>query len=283
MGEISLTKIIDLVNVLRQKIERYRVELSSNEMLTRYVLIDPFLRALGWDLDDPEQVVPEPRVEGERPDYALKIAGKIVAFIEAKPLGGITDEAVKEKLKYSFDAGVRYTIITDGDTWIVFDAFKQVPWKEKKISEWSITGEKPSDIAIKSLIIANIASFGEKIQGPAIAPETSKPPPSPMQGGYSVEKVMGPLTKPLAKQLVLKILASARKPLGRKEIVEEVSKMIELTPQDLERTKWGLARWEAEVRWAVTELKGEGLIKSIARNQWIITEKGLEKLKKEEV
>ena len=36
--------------------EDYHEILDSHEMNTRYMLIDPVLRAMGWDLSDPEQV-----------------------------------------------------------------------------------------------------------------------------------------------------------------------------------------------------------------------------------
>ncbi len=71
-------------------------------------------------LENSEEVEPEYVVECGRADYAVKHGGRIVAFIEAKPLGGISEEVIKEKLKYAFDSGVEFTVITDGDTWLVY-------------------------------------------------------------------------------------------------------------------------------------------------------------------
>jgi len=72
-SRVALLDIVELVNKLRSKIEKHGDLLQNNETLTRYALIDPLLRALGWDTEDPEQVVPEFTTEAGRPDYALKI------------------------------------------------------------------------------------------------------------------------------------------------------------------------------------------------------------------
>ncbi|MEM4888527.1 MAG: hypothetical protein QXJ64_03705, partial [Thermosphaera sp.] len=80
-------------------------------------------------LENPEEVEPEYVVESGRADYAVKHGGRIVAFIEVKPLGGISEEVIKEKLKYAFDSGVEFTVITDGDTWLVYETFKKAEWR----------------------------------------------------------------------------------------------------------------------------------------------------------
>jgi len=68
-------------------VEKYRDQLSRNEMLTRYVLIDPFLRLLGWNVESPEHVSPEFSTQVGRPDYALLVDGKPIASVGAKSLG----------------------------------------------------------------------------------------------------------------------------------------------------------------------------------------------------
>lgn len=44
---------------------------SLGEYQTRYALIDPILRALGWDTADPKECYPEWRYKNRRVDYAL--------------------------------------------------------------------------------------------------------------------------------------------------------------------------------------------------------------------
>ena len=67
---------------------------NNHETSTRYILIDPILRALGWDLSNPDECVVEYEVArrgnypATRVDYVLKCAtGQPVVVIEAKRIG----------------------------------------------------------------------------------------------------------------------------------------------------------------------------------------------------
>ena len=54
-----LEELHELVEALKARIDAHSVELQKSEALTRYALIDPLLRALGWDTADPSQVLVE--------------------------------------------------------------------------------------------------------------------------------------------------------------------------------------------------------------------------------
>ncbi|MEM4185714.1 MAG: hypothetical protein QW801_00370 [Candidatus Caldarchaeum sp.] len=88
---MSLREIIDLVGMLKNRINKYRGELQRNETLTRYVLVDPLLRALGWDTENPELLVPEMTTQAGRPDYTLLHNGRKIAFVGVKALGKSED------------------------------------------------------------------------------------------------------------------------------------------------------------------------------------------------
>ena len=69
-------------------------------------MIDPVLRALGWNLENPEQVIPEYSTEVGRPDYFLfyeekQNYTKPFIGIEAKKLG-VGDSEFKRALKKHF-------------------------------------------------------------------------------------------------------------------------------------------------------------------------------------
>ena len=85
---MPLESLHTLVGTLRQRIQAHRPALSGSEWLTRYTLIDPLLRELGWDTEDPELVIPEYSSGGGRADYALLgNDGKPAMIVEAKKLG----------------------------------------------------------------------------------------------------------------------------------------------------------------------------------------------------
>lgn len=116
--------MLDLLKVLekiRQSIETHKSRLHSNEMLTRYALIDPLLRALGWDTEDPDQVEPEFSVQKGRPDYALRHNGQPFILIEAKPLGSNLSEARDDGFRYCWQNRVPFYAITDGNIWELHD------------------------------------------------------------------------------------------------------------------------------------------------------------------
>lgn len=62
--------LMDVLQKVRGLIAQHGAALQQNEMLTRYMLIDPVLRALGWDTEDPDVVVPECTTANGRMDYA---------------------------------------------------------------------------------------------------------------------------------------------------------------------------------------------------------------------
>ncbi|MCS7312640.1 MAG: hypothetical protein NZ742_06975 [Acidobacteria bacterium] len=45
-------------------------------MSTHYVLVDPVLQALGWDTEDPDQVIPEFQTEVGCPDSISRPTGQ---------------------------------------------------------------------------------------------------------------------------------------------------------------------------------------------------------------
>lgn len=169
MLEISLTDNIKQIIKLRKKIEDFKDDFSKNEALVRYALIDPFLRALGWDTEDPDQVKPEYSTDAGRPDYALFITNKEKprAFVGAKKLG--KNEDLNQHISYCVSEGVKFFIATDGNHWELYDTFKEAKVPEKKVIEWDISLDNESKVAIWSLSIANTESFGDAPKWPIFA------------------------------------------------------------------------------------------------------------------
>lgn len=113
--------LLKVIEQIRLSIEAHRGRLHSNEMLTRYALIDPLLRALGWDTEAPDQVEPEFPTQKGRPDYALFHNGQPFLHIEAKSLGSDLREARDDGFKYCWQNKVPFYVITDGNIWELYD------------------------------------------------------------------------------------------------------------------------------------------------------------------
>ena len=83
-----LDDLHELIETLQARLDAHASELQKNEALTRYALIDPLLRGLGWDTSDPSQVLVEFRSQNGAADYALLGAGgRPLVIVEAKKLG----------------------------------------------------------------------------------------------------------------------------------------------------------------------------------------------------
>ena len=77
----ALGQLYDAWDTICVRMDNYGEELlNTNEEATRYALIDPILRSLGWDLNDPDQVRVECLQEfGGKPDYTLLKDDEIIA------------------------------------------------------------------------------------------------------------------------------------------------------------------------------------------------------------
>lgn len=147
-----MERLLQIVEKVRERINKHRAELKS-EALTRYALIDPILRALGWNTEDPGQVRPEFPVETGKPDYALIREGKPLIMVEAKPLGANLKEARLKGINYTNAQGVPFFICTDGNMWEVYEVFRPVPLNEKCIVSANLSSESPGEVARKLLAL----------------------------------------------------------------------------------------------------------------------------------
>ena len=102
---------------------------NNHETSTRYMVIDPVLRALGWDLSDPAECVVEYAVArrahypATRVDYVLKDgAGKPAIAIEAKRIDVESDDedALEQMERYLQDIPTAtVAVVTNGQYWTI--------------------------------------------------------------------------------------------------------------------------------------------------------------------
>ena len=115
---------MELMNTLlkvRDRIAQHGAALQQNEMLTRYALIDPVLRALGWDTEDPTIVVPEYTTPTGRMDYVLFWDNQRYIALEAKAWQGNLPGARNTGFQYCWHNQIPFYLISDGDTWELYD------------------------------------------------------------------------------------------------------------------------------------------------------------------
>lgn len=107
--------------------ERIKVKITSEEA-TKHAYILPFFQALGYDIFNPDEVIPEFTADlgikrGEKVDYAIKLNDKIVMVVECKSCDSALNIAHESQLFRYFTAtsakfglltnGIQYKIYTD--------------------------------------------------------------------------------------------------------------------------------------------------------------------------
>ena len=114
---------------------------NRSEWATRYIAVDPVLRALGWDLSNPKQCMVEYPLRQKRAatvyaDYMLFYkSGKSAAIVEAKRIYISTnqDEHWEQLAKYYFRASAAKVVaVTNGQFWdIAFPYCEHIKWESQ--------------------------------------------------------------------------------------------------------------------------------------------------------
>jgi hypothetical protein len=110
-------RLLQCVKELARRVEQYGSHLQRSEIQTRYTLIDPLLRALGWNIEDPAEVCLDHDLALFRP-YAIFYGGKVCLVIKARPLGSDLTEVGDERA--SLWNETPYFAMTDGRHWEVY-------------------------------------------------------------------------------------------------------------------------------------------------------------------
>jgi Restriction Enzyme Adenine Methylase Associated/Type I restriction enzyme R protein N terminus (HSDR_N) len=133
------TAPVSLENVVDKLRKRALGFLERKEKIgeenTKAALIEPLLSALGWEIEELEEVHREYRRKGQdRPvDYALFLRREPRLFIEAKALDeDLTNRKwASQILSYATVVGVEWCVLTDGDEYRLFNAHAPVDIEEK--------------------------------------------------------------------------------------------------------------------------------------------------------
>ena len=117
--EHDLNELADRVRTLSPTI--------TNEEATKHALVLPFLRTLGYDVFNPEEIAPEFRAEGgtkpkDKVDYAVILDGKPRVLVECKAVGENLASDHGQLYRYFGATPAHFGILTDGvEYWFFSD------------------------------------------------------------------------------------------------------------------------------------------------------------------
>jgi hypothetical protein len=109
--EEGLRELSKRISELKDKVE--------TEEATKHSFVMPFLRILGYDVFNPEEVVPEftadiGRRKREKVDYAIMLNGKPLILIEVKNHNESLDNHTNQLVRYFTVTDAKFAILTNG-------------------------------------------------------------------------------------------------------------------------------------------------------------------------
>jgi hypothetical protein len=143
--------IADLVQRFDEQKDSYKKS-DYNETLARRDFIDPFFKALGWDIDNSQgyaeayrEVIHEDKIKigsaTKAPDYSFRLpGGKRLFFVEAKKPSVVVKTEVLpayQVRRYAWSAKLPVSILTDFEEFAVYDCNKK-PKPDDKASSGRI-------------------------------------------------------------------------------------------------------------------------------------------------
>lgn len=155
-----------------ERTARFRGSRRLDEQNTKTTLIEPVLRALGWNPEDLDEAHREfkPQRRDKPVDYALLDLGSPRLFVEAKGLGENLDDRrwAGQIMGYAGVAGVDWVLLTDGDQYRLYNAHAAVGVEEKLFRRFRVSEAS----ALRDIFLAN--QRGEKPSGTASISGTAR-------------------------------------------------------------------------------------------------------------
>ncbi|MCK4491651.1 MAG: N-6 DNA methylase, partial [Candidatus Altiarchaeales archaeon] len=189
-NDISREFRIEVAKWINTVRDRQRGKGVFDEEDVKGAIIDPLLRILGWDVNDPREVKKEARIEGKRADYALKIDDDIKVIIEAKAFSISLDGSdsrgsyEKQAINYAYNQGIDWAILTNGETWRLYNAY------------WRTSSKLAFEI--------NIGDFPKEIEKIVLLTKDN------VSGGRLEEYFRGRVKRPHVDEEVTQVLLNAR-------------------------------------------------------------------------
>jgi type I restriction-modification system DNA methylase subunit len=146
--EEAREKIKELIAKFEAQKEYFKT-LEYNETQTRKDFIDPFFRALGWDIDNKKgklesyrdvKLEDKIKVSGrtKSPDYAFNVHGKRIFFVEAKkpavPIKDQPEPAIQVR-NYAWNANLLISVVTDFEEFAIYDCTRKPRKHDRAITK----------------------------------------------------------------------------------------------------------------------------------------------------
>lgn len=144
---------------IRKRIQQIR---DRNEVIgeqnTKAALIDPLLSALGWDLQEIDEVRREYRrkPQDNPVDYALFLNRTECLLLEAKSLEkDLADRKwISQNISYAAVVGVKWCVLSNGDEYRIYNSHAEVDVDEKLFRKVCISDSDPKFLVDTLLLLS---------------------------------------------------------------------------------------------------------------------------------
>lgn len=124
---------------------------SYDEITTKQTIVLQLFQALGWNIFDKEEVLPEYAVENRRVDFSLRLQSKNMVFVEVKKPSEELEKHEEQLLDYSFRQGIKLAVLTNGVTWWFYLPMLGEKWTSRKFYTIDIKEQDTESISQRFL------------------------------------------------------------------------------------------------------------------------------------
>ena len=141
----------DEIKQFGDRVEKLKSQIQTEEA-TKNAFIMPFIKALGYDVFNPMEVVPEYIADigikkGEKVDYAILISGQPAILVECKHWGDSLDPHNSQLFRYFHTSKAKFGLLSNGIIYRFYtDLIETNKMDEKPFFEFNVTDIKDNQI-----------------------------------------------------------------------------------------------------------------------------------------
>jgi len=268
-----------LMELQKRTIEHREVLLTEEAAKTALVM--PFLQALGYDVFNPKEVVPEFTADvgikkGEKVDYAICQEGKVNILIECKPAAAeLNVNHASQLFRYFSVTDARLAVLTNGVNYQFFaDVENANRMDDRPFFVFSMEAIKPSDIRTLEKFARGEFDIGRIIQEAghlklqsllrsAIEQEFAEPSEEFVRL-FAARVVEGRLT-PATREMIGRMVPSTISSIIRDKVSDRLSSALNATtPPTADTEETGAIVPEEAIFTTPEELSGYHIVQAIA-------------------
>jgi hypothetical protein len=283
LGDEIMDLATRLSELQKRTIEHREVLLTEEAAKTALVM--PFLQALGYDVFNPSEVVPEfiadvGTKKGEKVDYAICKGGKVTILVECKPSSlELNINHAGQLFRYFSVTDARLAILTNGVVYQFYgDIEKPNKMDEKPFFTFTMDAIKPTDIKTLEKFAKSSFDIDKIIQEAGnlklqslirfeLAKEFSEP--SEEFVGMMARRVHEGRLTPAIKDHFARLLANSIATFIRDLVTERLSSALNASaPREAEIEEETASQNGSEIVTTPEEISGFHIVQAIA-SKWV--------------